>query len=316
MQDDRPLLGIMLMLAFCCVAPLGDATAKVLGGPDYGQTVFQLLLLRFVMQAVFLVPLAWVLGRPMRMSRRVTWLVFLRSIIHVTGSGLMFLALQFLPLAETVAIAFVLPFIMLLLGWLLLDEEIGWRRLAACAVGFGGTLMVIQPSFAAVGWPALLPVGVAFAFAFFMLVTRKIAKDVDPIGMQGVSGVMAVAILLPFALLGYPLGADALMLVAVPPQAITLYLTLGVLGSFGHLLMTWSLRYAPSATLAPMQYLEIPIAAIFGWMIFHDLPNGLAALGILVTMSAGMYVILRERAIARRASAVLTATAGGPGAAV
>ena len=65
----------------------------------------------------------------------------------------MFLSLRFLPLADAVAIAFVMPFIMLLLGKFVLDEEVGSRRLIACVVGFIGTLLVMQPSFAEVGWP-------------------------------------------------------------------------------------------------------------------------------------------------------------------
>jgi len=64
-------------------------------------------------------------------------------------------------------------------------------------------------------------------------------------------------------------------------------------------LMTWSLRYAPAATLAPMQYLEIPVATLFGWLIFGQLPNTLASIGIAVTMAAGLYVILRERIAAQ-----------------
>ncbi len=67
--------------------------------------------------------------------------------------------------------------------------------------------------------------------------------------------------------------------------------------------MTWALRFAPSATLAPMQYIEIPFATLFGWAIFRDLPDGMAAAGILVTMAAGLYVLMRERAIARAALA-------------
>ena len=76
--------------------------------------------------------------------------------------------------------------------------------------------------------------------------------------------------------------------------------TMGVLGTGAHLLMTWSLRFAPSATLAPMQYLEIPVSTLIGWLIFRDLPNGLAAVGIAVTIAAGLYIITRERTIARR----------------
>jgi drug/metabolite transporter (DMT)-like permease len=62
-----------------------------------------------------------------------------------------------------------------------------------------------------------------------------------------------------------------------------------------HLVMTWSLRFAPAATLAPMQYLEIPFATLIGRVVFDALPNGLAAAGILVTIAAGLYVIHRER---------------------
>lgn len=314
MTADRPLLGIALMTGFCVLAPMSDATAKLLGAPIYGQPVFQVLVIRFVLQALFLIPVALATGRTLRMSRRETRLVMARTVLHIFGVAAMFTSLQFLPLAETVAIAFVMPFILLLLGWLVMNEEVGWRRFAACGVGFIGTLLVIQPSFAEVGWPALLPLSIALFFALFMLVTRAMAKSVDPIAMQGVSGVMASAILLPLFLLGV-VWQGPLSPAPVPSAALPLYLILGIIGSFGHLLMTWSLRFAPSATLAPMQYLEIPFATLIGFVVFSDLPNGMAAIGIAITMGAGLYIILRERAIARQTVTELQAASGGPGAA-
>ena len=90
-----------------------------------------------------------------------------------------------------------MPFILLLLGRFVLGEEVGPHRLAACAVGFVGTLMVVQPSFAAVGAPALLPLLVAVLFSLFMLVTRRIARDADPVVLQAASGLVATAILAP-----------------------------------------------------------------------------------------------------------------------
>ena len=70
---------------------------------------------------------------------------------------------------------------------------------------------------------------------------------------------------------------------------------LGIFGTAAHLVITFALRFAPSSTLAPMQYLELPFATLIGWPIFGDLPDGLAALGIAVTVAAGLYVIHRER---------------------
>lgn len=299
MTTDRPMLGILLMLGFCIVAPLGDSFAKLLGEPSVMQPLGQILMIRFLLQVVFLVPIVILARRPWRMRGRVLWMVILRTFMHLVGIGMMFTALRFLPLADAVAIAFVMPFILLLLGWLLLNEEVGWRRLAACGVGFVGVLMVVQPSFAEVGWPALLPLGVALNFALFILVTRTVAKETDPIGMQAVSGAMAVVIMLPVLAFGHSAGLGELRFAPILPHAAWLLLGVGFFGTLGHLLMTWSLRYAPSATLAPMQYLEIPFATLLGWLIFAEFPNGLAAIGIVVTIVAGLYIILREQAVAR-----------------
>lgn len=297
MTADRPVLGILLMLGFCVLAPLGDSIAKLLGGTV---PLLQLLMVRFGVQAVLLAPLIMLSGRSLRMSRRVFWLTVARTLLHIVGVGAMFLSLQFLPLADAVAIAFVMPFIMLLLGRFVLHEEVGGRRLAACAVGFVGTLLVIQPSFSEVGAPALLPLLVAVDFALFMLVTRQIAKQVDPVSLQAVSGGMAIALLLAFYALTTAAGVLETRLVTPDLSTGALLAAIGVVGTLAHLLMTWSLRFAPSATLAPMQYLEIPVATIIGFLVFADLPNGLAALGIVITICAGLYVVYREHSVARR----------------
>jgi len=248
-----------------------------------------------------LTPLVLATGRVWRLRGRMLRLVILRTALHIAGITLMFSALKFLPLADAIAIAFVMPFVLLLLGHTILGEEVGPRRLIACVVGFIGTLLVIQPSFAEVGWPALLPVGVAVVFAAFILVTRLVARDTDPIGLQAVSGAMASAVLLPVLLIfgGIDTGPAALRLVMPSAQDWALLVGVGLLGTIGHLLMTWSLRFAPSATLAPIQYLEIPFATLIGWLIWRDLPDGLAAIGILITVGSGLYIVLRERSLSR-----------------
>lgn len=296
MKADRPLLGIVLMLGFCVVAPMGDAVAKLLGE---SVPLGQLLFVRFAVQAIILIPIVWATRRAWKMRGRVLNLTILRTILHIFGIGAMVTALQYLPLADAVAIAFVMPFIMLLLGKFVLGEAVGPHRLAACAVGFAGTLMVVQPSFAEVGWPALLPLLVAVNFSIFMLVTRQIAKETDPIGLQAVSGVMAVAIMGPLLLLFSGQGIAVLELITPGPREYWLLLAIGVLGSVAHLLMTWSLKFAPSATLAPMQYLEIPVATVIGLLVFRELPNAVASAGICVTIAAGLYIVMRERAMAR-----------------
>jgi drug/metabolite transporter (DMT)-like permease len=159
---------------------------------------------------------------------------------------------------------------------------------------------VVQPSFAAVGWPALLPLGVAVNFALFMLSTRQLAKDTDPISLQVASGLIACVILVPALVIGTWAGITPLQIIWPQGTAALLVLASGAVGTAAHLMMTWSLRYAPSATLAPMQYLEIPFATLMGWLIFGDLPGPLASLGIFTTLGAGLYIIWREQITQRQ----------------
>lgn len=300
MRPDRPLLGILLMLGFCLMAPLGDALAKVLG-PRI--PLLELVATRFAIQAAVLTPLIVATGGTLRMRARAFRLTLLRTALHIVGISAMFLSLRYLPLADAVAIAFVMPFIMLLLGRFILNEEVGPHRLAACAVGFAGTLLVIQPNFAEVGAPALLPLLVAVVFALFMMTTRQIARETDALTLQAVSGIAASVILLPALALGDIIGIAEVSFILPTGTDAALLLALGLLGTIAHLLMTGALRHAPTSTLAPMQYLEIPFATLVGLILFGDLPNGLAALGISVTIGSGLYIIARERRLARAKAA-------------
>ena len=284
------------MLAFCVLAPLGDSIAKLLGPR---MDVGQLVAVRFGVQVILLLPLVWLGRRPLLVYGRLFWLIAARTVLHIVGIGAMFLSLRFLPLADAVAIAFVMPFVMLLLGHFFLGETVGPRRIGACIIGFLGTLLVIQPSFASVGPPALLPLLVAVVFAFFMLVTRQIAKEIDPIALQTTSGIMAMVLLLPLLAVGTQFPMPGLKLSQPTGNDLVLLALLGTLGTCAHLMMTWALRFAPSATLAPMQYLEIPFAALVGWLIFDDFPNGLALGGIVITISAGLYILLMEQRLSR-----------------
>ena len=287
---DRPVVGVLLMIGFCILAPLGDAMAKIL---VVSFTVFQIVAVRYAIQAIVLTP--FVARKGLGMSPRAWRLTAIRTVLHFSAISMMFLSLKYLPLADAIAIAYVLPFIMLLLGRFVLNETVGMRRLLACAVGFAGTLLVVQPSFATVGWPALLPLGVAVGFALFMVVTRQIAKEVEPLTLQAASGLVAAAACGTAYLL--------LPLPWTPPDAMAwaILLGIGLLGTSAHLMMTWAMRLAPASTVAPVQYLEIPFATLIGWAIFSEWPNGLAAIGIAVTLAAGLYILHRERMAEREA---------------
>lgn len=291
MIADRPIIGIAFMLGFCVFAPMGDAAAKSIA---LATPLLVLLLARYVVQWLLPLPLILFSERKLMMTPRVARIVLIRSLVHIAGVAVMFTAYRHLPLADALAIAFVYPFIMLVMGKLFLGEQVGVRRLGACSVGFFGTLLIIQPSFAAVGPPALLPLLVAFLFALLVLLTRQIAKDYDPVSLQSASGLVSAIILLTvWALTRHLQIFDLQFIMPTSSQAQTLIIV-GIFGTLAHLGMTYAVRFAPSTTLAPMQYIELPVATALGWMIFSELPNGLAAVGILITIISGLAVIYFE----------------------
>ena len=291
MIADRPIVGIGFVLVFSVFAPLGDAAAKSIA---LATPLLVLLMARYLVQWLLPVPLILLSGRRLTMTAKVARIILARSIVHIAGVAVMFTAYRYLPLADALAIAFVFPFIMLVMGRFFLDEQVGIRRLGACTVGFLGTLLIIQPSFAVVGPTALLPLLVAFLFALLVLLTRQIAKDYDPVCLQSASGLVSAALLFLAWMLARPLDiADMQLIVPDMPQGLTLALV-GIFGTLAHLAMTYAVRFAPSATLAPIQYVELPIATVIGWAMFNELPNGLAALGIMITIIAGLAVIYFE----------------------
>src|SRR5690606_24720509 len=179
---DRVLPGILLMLAFCALAPLLDVCSKL--AAEGGIPVGQITAARFVVQCGLMLPVAWAMGLTLRLGGRALALVTLRAGLLVFSTFSFVSGIAVMPLADALAIAFVEPFILLILGYLMFGEQVGPRRIGACLVGFGGELLVIQPSLRAFGLSALWPLGTAFAFSGYMPVMRQVSSIMLPVAVQ------------------------------------------------------------------------------------------------------------------------------------
>lgn len=294
--SDRILTGVALMLGFCLTAPLLDVAAKL---ASHSIPVGQITTARFVVQCALMAPFLWVMGLSPRVAREQWIALFSRSVFLLVATFCFIAAISVMPLADALAIVFVAPFIVLLVGKFHLREDVGPRRVGAAIVGFVGVLFVIQPSFAAFGAVALLPLGTAVAFAFYILVTRGLSRKVHPVTLQFHTGLIASLICCPLMMLAQGSGSE--LFDPVWPVGIALLWLLGVgfFASLSHMMMTYALSMAPSATLAPLQYFELPVATLFGYLVFQDFPNSLSLIGIVIIIGAGLYMIHRERVTAK-----------------
>jgi drug/metabolite transporter (DMT)-like permease len=308
MSQDRILVGVALMLAFCVLAPLLDVSAKLAAATV---PVGQITAARFVGQGLIMLPIVLAMRLVWRISPADVWLVVLRAVFLILSTYTFVAAIQVMPIADALAIAFVEPFILLILGRFLFGDEVGPRRIIASCVGFGGALLVIQPSLAVFGLVALFPLGTAFFFAFYMLSTRQLAARLHPVTMQMHTSIAGALICVP--LIWAFDGSGIPSLDPVWPQGLDWVWLAGVgfWASVSHLCMTYALKYAPSATLAPLHYLEIVAAVALGYLVFGDFPNPMTWAGIAIICASGLYIVWRERVSdrGRRAKAASPAPA-------
>jgi drug/metabolite transporter (DMT)-like permease len=189
----------------------------------------------------------------------------------------------------------------LLIGKYFLREEVGKRRVLASVVGFAGSLLVIQPAFMSVGLYALFPLMCALFFALYMMITRELSREVHPVSMQFLTAFIAAILCVPLLLAGSEMGVEAMSFARPEGVALLWCGLVGVAGTTAHMFMTYALRFAPSSTLAPVQYLEMVTATLFGYLVFGNFPNALTWVGIAIIVASGLYVIHRERMIERAA---------------
>ena len=283
--------GIALMVLAMMLLPAMDIVAKLLSASmSSGQAAWS----RFAFQALYLLPVIAMGTHGLKIPAE--WhLHGLRGVLIATATLLFFTAITSMPVADAIAIFFVEPLLLTLMSPFFLGEKIGWRRVSASLIGFVGALIIIQPGQSAFGAYAVLPLGAALCFAFYLILTRKLAQRTDPVAVQfftGVSGFITLSLAL---LIGTGMGTSFLTISAPSLSQWGLMALLGAIGCVGHLLVVMAFRYHDASLLAPLQYLEIVSAVLLGWLVFRDFPTETTWLGIAIIIGSGIYVYWRER---------------------
>lgn len=278
-----------MMIIAMLLLPGIDAIAKWLAGSiSPGQIAWS----RFFFQTVLMAPFAFRTKGPWLSPT--LYLHAIRGGLIATATVLFFTGLIYLPIADAISIFFIEPLLVTLLSAVFLGEHIGWRRLSAIAIGFSGAIIIIRPTFSEVGWAVMYPVGAAFAFSFYILLTRKLVRNEDPIRLQlfaGLSGCLLMSVALSVGTFN-----DFDILSAVYPTTRQWLLLggLGLIATIGHLLVVYAFSHAPIGVLAPFQYVEIIGATIYGLLIFNDFPDLITWVGISIIVGSGVYVFHRE----------------------
>jgi drug/metabolite transporter (DMT)-like permease len=279
---DRPTFGILLMLGALFLFVMMDSAIKA---SVQGLPVIQVLWARFLFHMIVVAAALAAMGRRLPPRTGAPRLQGVRSLCLVAANLCFTAALVHVPLAECVAIGFVSPLIVTLLAARMLKEPVGWQRWAGILAGFAGVLIIIRPG-AGVTHPAALFVLVtAVVFAYYSVLTRRLAGVDDAfttIFHTGVAATIVTSLIVPFFWVWPSLEQWGLLLVV------------GTLGGIGHFLLILAYQRTQASVLAPFAYTQIVWATLAGWLLFGELPDAVALAGALVVSAGGLFVLWTE----------------------
>ncbi|MBN9030629.1 MAG: DMT family transporter [Rhizobiales bacterium] len=288
-----------IMAAAMVVLPVMDAIAKYMANIE-GMAPAQVTFYRFFFQLICTLPLLAISGAALFRAER-PWMNLMRGALHGLASLLFFTAVKYMPLADVFAIYFVEPLILTAMSAMFLGEKVGPRRWAAIVVGFGGAMIVIQPSYAIFGAKSLLPVACAFVYSLYLFMNRAIGDSDSPMTMQTLAGLGGTLFMAAALGVGQGFGGEDFQM-SLPHSllGLVLLLILGSISGYAHMLVVRAFRLAPLSLLAPFQYFEIVSATVLGYALFGDFPNASKWIGIAIIVASGLFIIWRERLRARQ----------------
>jgi drug/metabolite transporter (DMT)-like permease len=276
--EGNPLKGVALVVAATLLFAAGDTLGKHLS-MLYAATL--ILSARYGINLVLVLLTMWPRHRGAVWQTQRTGLVLLRGLFLACATITMLLALRVMPVAETVAIIYITPVLLMLVSGPILREKvpaIGWL---CAALGFAGVLLIARPGSGLDPWGVTLCLINAVLGTGYHLLTRILTRTETTMALllhtALVGTVLSVALTLVLGVEALPTSLDWLMILAY-----------GTAATLGHLLLTSAYREAPASTLAPVNYMHIAFATLMGWLVFAQIPDALGFAGMALIAVSGL----------------------------
>lgn len=212
----------------------------------------------------------------------------------VLGTAAMFCgfwAIANLPLAHAVSLSYASPIFVTIAAALWLGEQVRARRWTAVAAGFIGVLVIVRPGTAGFSWGSLVAVAAAMISAVVAIQIKQLTRTEPADRVVLWTTILWVPLSLPAALAvwEWPTGMTWLWVVAA-----------GILGTGGHMLWTRALKLGDVSALSPISFLQLPIVALLGWLLFSEALDAWTIVGAAIILGANGYIAHREATLARQ----------------
>lgn len=282
---SHPLRGVLLMMSALLFFACMDTTTKYL---TTHYPVPLVVAIRYIVNCALMVALLAPSQGMKLMETRRTGLVLLRAGSLVVASLFVGLALQRMPVAETIAIVFLGPMLVVLMARPILGERIGGLGWAAAVIGLAGVMLIARPGSGLDATGVVYGLCAVGANAAYLLLSRLLASTERTVALlfyTTLVGSVCFGIGLPWFWEGQ----------APTLWQVVLFISMGITGGIGHYLFTAAFRHAPASLLAPVSYLQLLWAGLLGWLVFGHVPDGLTVLGMGVIAASGVMIAFKSR---------------------
>ena len=194
-------------------------------------------------------------------------------------------ALRELPLAVVVSLSYAAPLFITVLSIFLLSEKVGIFRWLAVLIGFIGVIIIAEPGFKGMNYLYFLPLIFCIGMAFVTITIRKLSTT-EPIWLISIFFTITISIA---GLATIPMGW-------VMPnfQDFVLLALIGVTGGSANLFLTQSYKLSEVSLVAPLKYLALIFAIIFGYLIWNEIPTIKTLIGASLVIFASLIIFKRE----------------------
>ena len=290
-RDNRR--GIAFMVISLASFVVNDALIKELGSElPLWQTIF----IRGVFASLWVGGALWVSSVRLGTFSGSKVPVLIRGLLDCLATFCYIGSLLHLPLGNAVSINMASPLMVTALAVVVLKEHVDRLRWLAIIVGFGGVVLLVQPSADGFNGWALLCLFATLVHSVRDLVTRWISAQVPSLIVTLVTALTITAV-------------SGVACLVLPWHSVS-WRALGVLAaaalflSLGYFFVIRSTRTGDLSVVAPFRYSGLPIALVIGWVVWGELPDPAGWVGIILLIGAGLYLLRRERSTrAVRASA-------------
>ncbi len=302
MIRSTALIGALCAIGASAAFTVNDMAVKYL---SEDMALHQVILFRSLIAVTIMLglimPLTGGLGQ-VRTRRPV--IHFMRGLMGLAANMCFFRALATMPIAEATAIFFFSPMVIAVFSVIFLRETVGPWRWAAIFIGFAGVLVIIRPGTAAFTPVSLLPLLAATFYAALHMMTRsmRLTESAATMGwyIQVTFLGASVAVGLGIGDGRFDTGANASLSFLTrawiwPAAEFWPFLLLTGLGSaLGGYLISQAYRLCEAAMVAPLEYIAMPMAILWGFVVFGDWPDPVSWIGMALILGSGLLMIWRE----------------------